>query len=68
MSKIGVSLSINIGVQKLPIFDFFDDFNGEYLRNETWYGQSGMVLEMETTKGPLQYPKMSWTLVHERQK
>jgi len=40
------------------------NFKREYLRNETWHSQTGT--ELETTKGPVRWPKIPRTLVHKR--
>ena len=40
------------------------NFNGLYLRNETWHRQS--VKCVDNRRGLLHHPKMSWTLVHKR--
>jgi len=71
--KFGASPALKIEGPKITYFRRFSttsqlngNFNGQYLRSETWYRQSGT--SMGNYKGSPARLKISWTLVHKRLK
>ena len=67
--NLGYPSHYKSGAHKAPFWTISQlngNFNGLYLRKETWYRQS--VKCVDNYNGLLHHLKMSWTLVHKRLK